>query len=88
MDVPVGPEDYTYEPTEVLNMMRVEDRGRLAKLRNLELQGKIEILHEESLSTLRMVTQDGDVYEAKLERIIEYATVSKKIIDTAPQTDI
>ncbi len=85
---PTGAEDYTYEPTEVLNMMVKTDRDRLAELRNLELQCKIEILHENELITPRMITQDGDVYEAKIERVIEFATISKPIIDEVPNTSV
>jgi len=84
----INPEDYTFEPVEVLDITKTEGALRLAALRNLELHDKIEIISELTIESPRAISQDGVPYPATVEKVIEFATISQPINETDTDTDI
>lgn len=84
----LAPKDYTYEKIEVLDMMQGKDRERLAELRNMEEHGKIEIVNVDTIESPRSITLEGQVYNAKIEKLVEYMTVSKPLLESDATTEV
>lgn len=82
------PVDYTYEEIEILDMMTLKGRQTFMELRNKHYSGKIEIMDIETIISPRTVTVEGDVYETKVEKVVEYATISKQLLESDADTEV